>query len=153
MKLRDELYFDVISNYIEYFRENKQKFNIMVQVQEGTELSKLPQEAYYNGLFHATFDFGSEETWVADQIILEDNLFKCIVVYFVNKEWKEYQIEFPVINIVGISRITGTVGTVGIAGSMNLEFPSEEIGQSFRNKVENSKKHLKLVSKLSEEEE
>ena len=105
MKLRDELYFDVISNYIEYFRENKQKFNIMVQVQEGTELSKLPQEAYYNGLFHATFDFGAEETWVADQIVLENNLFKCIVVYFVNKEWKEYQIEFPVINIVGISRI------------------------------------------------
>ena len=140
MKLRDELYFDVISNYIEYFRENKQKFNIMVQVQEGTELAKLPPQAYYNGFFHCSFDFGAEETWTADQIILEDNLFKCVAVYFVDNEWQEYQIQFPVINIVGISRIAG------IAGSINFEFPLEEIDQSFRARVENSKKHLKLVS-------
>lgn len=141
MKLRDDLYFDVISNYIDYFRENKQKFDIMVQVQEGTELAKLPPEAYYNGLFYATFDFGLDETWVADQIALEDNLFKCVVVYFVDNEWKEYQIQFPVINIIGISRISG---------SINFEFSLEEISQDFRNKVENSKKHLKLVSILED---
>lgn len=141
MKLRDDLYFDVISNYIEYFRENKQKFNIMVQVQEGTELAKLPQEAYYNGFLHCSFDFGAEETWVADQITLEDNLFKCVVVYFVDNEWKEYQIQFPVINIIGISRID----------KINNIIQTISENQSFRNKVENSKKHLKLVSVLSEE--
>lgn len=145
MKLRDDLYFDVISNYIEYFRENKQKFNIMVQVQEGTELAKLPQEAYYNGFLHCSFDFGAEETWVADQITLEDNLFKCVVVYFVDNEWKEYQIQFPVINIIGISSIKG-IKNVEITPITSIVSEDKE----FRNKVENSKKHLKLVSLLED---
>ena len=143
MKLRDELYFDVISNYIKYFRENKQKFNIMVQVQEGTELSKLPPQAYYNGFFHCSFDFGAEETWTSDQIVLEDNLFKWVVVYFVDNEWTEYQIEFPVINIVVISRIPESV---------DFKNTIEQIDREFRARVENSKKHLKLVSKILEEE-
>ena len=88
---------------------------------------------------HNIYDWDNKMTI---ELKVEDNLFKCVVVYFVDNEWKEYQIQFPVIDIVGISRID----------KINNIIQTISENQSFRNKVENSKKHLKLVSVLSEDE-
>ena len=71
MILRDEIYSNAIREYIQYFRDNKLKFNMLVQVLEGSEISKLPVEAYYNGFLHCSFDFGATETYLTDNLTIE----------------------------------------------------------------------------------
>ena len=135
MLTRDEVYFNYIKSYIDYNRDNKLKFNLFVQLLEnlnGSGIDKLPSDAFQNGLLYMSFDFGSEETWVADQIKLENGLFKCILVYNINDIWTEFPVEFPVINIALLTR---------------NDFFSENIKQVFDSdflaKVQNSMKHLK----------
>lgn len=140
MILRDEIFFNAIKEYIDYNRENKLKFNMYVQVQEDSSISELPQEAYSNGFLFMTFDFGSEETWVADQIILEDNLFKCILVYPGVDGFEEYPIEFPVTNIIGVSRNNYSPET------RTVTFNVTKYDSDFLVKVQNSKSKLKLVN-------
>jgi hypothetical protein len=146
MKLRDDIYTTAVQAFIEAARANKTKISIAVEVQEDSEISNLPQEAYINGFLFCTFDFGAEDTWVADQIQIENNTFSCVLVYNnsgtsgTSGNWQEYPVSFPCVNIIGID-------------SPNLDtniLPLSSYDEDFRNKVENSKKHLKLVSKLEE---
>ena len=107
MLTRDEVYYNYIKSYIDYNRQNKLKFNLFVQLPANlkeTGIDKLPNEAFQNGLLYMSFDFGAEETWVADQIKLENGLFKCILVYNINDIWTEFPVEFPVINIALLTR-------------------------------------------------
>ena len=138
MITRDEVYFNYIKSYIDYNRDNKLNFNLLVQLPGNLKesgIDKLPSEAFQNGLLYMSFDFGSEETWVADQIKLENGLFKCILVYNINDIWTEFPVEFPVINIALLTR---------------NDFFSENIKQVFDSdflaKVQNSMKHLKFVT-------
>lgn len=134
MIIRDEIYFNAIVDYINYNKEHKLKFNMYVYVHKDSEISKLPSEAFQNGLLFTTFDFGAEETWVPDQIELKDGLFKCVLVFYVDDNWVEFPIEFPVINIIALTRY-------------NFE-QRIEYSFDFAEKVKNSKKHLKLVQNV-----
>lgn len=84
------IFFNSNNNYINYFKENQLKSDVFVTA-TNTEyaLAKLPKEAYKNSLARLSFDFGAEETWVAEQIFLnsETLTFNCILVYNVNDEW------------------------------------------------------------------
>ena len=131
---RDAIYANAIIHHLEYFKKNKMKFNIFVSP-ENLDLSNLPPQAFLNGFLFCSFDYGSEETWITDQISIEDNKFNCVLVYNVGGEWAEFTISFPLINIVGITRIF----------SSNISEISENYTDAFRSLVENSKKHLKLV--------
>ena len=136
MKLRDDIYTTAVQTFIDAARVNKTKISIAVEVQEDSEISNLPQEAYINGFLFCTFDFGTEETWVADQIQIENNTFSCVLVYNISNEWKEYPVSFSCVNIIGIDL-------------PNLDtniLPLFSFDEDFRIKVQNSKKHLKLVS-------
>ena len=86
MKLRDDIYTTAVQSFIDAARVNKTKISIAVEVQKDSEISYLPQEAYINGFLFCTFDFGSEETWVADQIQIENNTFNCVLVYNTSNE-------------------------------------------------------------------
>lgn len=138
MILRDEVYANTIINYIDYFRKNKKLFSLMVQVEPGSEVSKLPQEAYRDGFLYCTFDFSAKITWIADQIKIEDNMFSCILVYAGAKGWEEYPVSFPIIYIIGITKIEEQKETI-----FNVVHYSEE----FQLKIDNSKKHLKFPPK------
>lgn len=136
MITRDEVYFNYIRSYIDYNRDNKLNFSLYVQLPgDLTEsgIDKLPPEAFQNGLLFVTFDFGAEETWVVDQILLEDGLFKCVLVFNVGEEWKEFPIEFPVINIALLTRNDFFSGKI-----------KQTYNKSFEEKVQNSMKHLKF---------
>ena len=146
MKLRDDIYTTAVQAFIESARVNKTKISIAVEVQKDSEISNLPQEAYMNGFLFCTFDFGGEETWVADQIQIENNIFSCVLVYSTSSTsstsgtWEEYPVSFPCVNIIGIDLL-------------NLDkniLPLSSFDEDFQIKVQNSKKHLKLVSKIEE---
>lgn len=136
MITRDEIYFNYIRSYIDYTRENKLKFSMYTQLTGANEsgIAELPSQAFQNGLLFTTFDFGAEETWVPDQIVLENGLFKCVLVFYVEDNWVEFPIEFPVINIIALTRY-------------NFE-QRIEYSFDFAEKVKNSKKHLKLVQNV-----
>lgn len=70
------------------------KFSLLVQVQEGTEISKLPAEAYYNGFLHCSFDFGATETYLTDNLNIENGVLSCILVYQDADGWKNIQFHF-----------------------------------------------------------
>lgn len=140
MILRDDIYINSIISYIEYFRQNKMKFSLLVQVQEGTEISKLPAEAYYNGFLHCSFDFGATETYLTDNLNIENGVLSCILVYQGTNDWEEYEISFPLIHIIGITKIEDTNRTITFAVSYRTKEDKE-----FQIKVENSKSRLKLI--------
>ena len=130
-----EIYFEAISNYIENFKYNKSKFNMVIIPTKDTP--KLPIEAYTtDNLIYASFDFGAENTWTADQIELKNNKFKCVLVYNGVEGWNEYWIDVPVLNIVAISK-PDTIRTV--------TFKVTKEDKEFQIKVNNSKKHLKFL--------
>jgi hypothetical protein len=101
MKTRTELYTEVIQRHLEYFRINKMKFKMFVSY----EKEDLPVEAYsYDYILHLDFNFGSEETWTADQIKIVDGIFNCILVYSDGLGgWTEYPTSFPVQDIIQIT--------------------------------------------------
>lgn len=139
MILRDEIYNNSIIEYIDYFRENKMKFHMLVLVPEGSEISKLPEEAYYNGFLHCSFDFGAEETYLADSVSVENGLFNCVLVYQGIDVLEEYEVSFPVIDIIGITKIeTSNPRTVVFKVTAKED-------KEFQFKVESSKRHLKLL--------
>lgn len=138
MKLRDEIYTTAIRAFIEAARANKTKISIAVEVQENSEISNLPQEAYINGFLFCTFDFGAEETWVSDQIQIENNTFSCVLVYRNDTgNWQEYPVSFLCINIIGIDLHNLDKNNI---------LPLSSFNEDLQIKVQNSKKHLKLVS-------
>ena len=148
MKLRDEIYTFAIKSYIDNARENKLKISLAAEVQEGSEISKLPKEAYVNGFLYMTFDFGAEQTWVADQIEIKDKMFNCILVYAGSDGWQEYPVSFPCIFIIGIdSPEIDSSRTVYFSIPTNTKEDKE-----FQVKVDNSKKHLKLVKSWDDNE-
>lgn len=135
---RDEIYSNAIREYIQYFRDNKLKFNMLVQVQEGTEISKLPEEAYYNGFLHCSFDFGATETYLTDNLNIENDVLSCILVYQGTDGWVEYPVSFPVVHIIGITKIEDT--------NRIVTFNVTKEDKQFQIKVENSKSYLKLIN-------
>ena len=140
---RDAIYGNAIIQHLEYFKKNKMKFNIFVSP-ENSDLSVLPDQAFLNGFLCCSFDYGAEESWITDQITIEDNKFNCVLVYKVGgecEEWDEFAISFPLINIVGITRIDGVKDLYLSEVSENYTDYTDE----FRTLIENSKKHLKLV--------
>ncbi len=138
MKLRDEIYAETIKSYIDNARENKLKISLAAEVQEGSEISKLPKEAYVNGFLYMTFDFGSEQTWVVDQIEIKDKMFNCVLVYTGTDGWEEFPVSFPCIFIIGID-------SPEIDSGRTVNFSITKEDKEFEVKVNNSKKHLKLV--------
>lgn len=140
MILADEIYSNSISYYIETARNKKLRFSILVAVPENSEISKLPQEAYRNGFLFADFDFGAEETWTANQISIDDKMFSCVLVYAGVDGWDEYPVSFPCSLIVGIDGID-SIDSIDIETSSVEKTESQE----FLNKVQESKKHLRLV--------
>ena len=138
MILRDDIYSNAIREYIQYFRDNKLKFNMLVQVLEGSEISKLPVEAYYNGFLHCSFDFGADETYLTDNLIIENNTLNCILVYNGIDGWEEYQVSFQLMQVIGITKIEES--------SRTITFNVTKEDKEFQIKVENSKKHLKLIN-------
>lgn len=138
MILRDDIYINSIISYVEYFRQNKMKFSLLVQVQEGTEISKLPAEAYYNGFLHCSFDFGDIETYLTDNLNIENGVLSCILVYQDADGWEEYTVSFPLVHIISITKIEDTNRTITFAVTKE--------DKEFQIKVENSKRHLKLIN-------
>lgn len=138
MILRDEIYINAIREYIEYFRDNKLKFSMLVQVPEGSEISKLPKEAYYNGYLHCSFDFGASEPYLTDNITIENDIFNCILVYQGVDGWQEYAVSFQLMQVIGITKIEETNRTIVFAVTKE--------DKEFQIKVENSKRHLRLIN-------
>lgn len=141
MILRDEIYNNSIIEYIDYFRENKMKFSMLVHVPEGSEIALLPEEAYYNGFLHCSFDFGAEETYLADSVSIENNTFNCVLVYQGIDVLEEYEVSFPVIDIIGITKIEESNRTV----TFTVTRSGTKEDKEFQFKVESSKRHLKLL--------
>lgn len=137
MILRDDIYSNAIREYIQYFRDNKLKFNMLVQVLEGSEISKLPVEAYYNGFLHCSFDFGAEETYLTDNLMIENDTLNCILVYNGIDGWEEYPVSFQLMQVIGITKIEES--------SRTITFNVTKEDKEFQIKVENSMKHLKLI--------
>lgn len=130
-----EIYFEAIQNYIDSFKENKSKFNMVIIPTKDTP--KLPIEAYTtDNLIYASFDFGAENTWTADQIELKNNKFKCVLVYKGVEGWNEYWIDVPVLNIVAITK-HDNIRTV--------TFKVTKKDKEFIVKVDNSKKAFKYL--------
>lgn len=131
-----EIYFEAIQNYIDSFKENKSKFNMVIIPTKDTP--KLPIEAYTtDNLIYASFDFGAENTWTADQIELKNNKFKCVLVYKGIDGWNEYWINVPVLNIVAISKPDNI---------RTITFKVTKEDKEFLVKVNNSKKAFKYLS-------
>lgn len=131
-----EIYSEAISNYIENFKYNKSKFNMVIIPTKDTPV--LPNEAYtVDKLIYACFDFGAEETWTADQIEIKDNRFKCVLVYKGVEGWNEYWINVPVLNIVAISK-------PDIIRNITFNITKED--KKLQVKVNNSKKTFKYLS-------
>lgn len=130
-----EIYGEAISNYIENFKYNKSKFNMVILPTKDTPV--LPNEAYtVDKLIYASFDFGAENTWTAEQIELKDNRFKCVLVYKGVEGWDEYWIDVPVLNIVAISKSNNI---------RNVTFNVTKEDKEFQIKVNNSKKAFKYL--------
>lgn len=131
-----------VKNYIEYFKENKLKFSILVL--PNNDILNLPNEAKINNNLFATFDYGAEETWVAEQIEIFSNEFKCCLVYQGVEGWDEYWISFPLENIIAITQPEhlGEVFTYNVHQST--------ITNEFRTKVNYSKSKLKLIKSWEE---
>lgn len=142
MILRDEIYKNSIIEYIDYFRENNMKFSMLVHVPEGSEIALLPEEAYYNGFLHCSFDFGAEETYLADSVSIENNTFNCVLVYQGIDVLEEYEVSFPVIDIIGITKIEESNRTV----TFTVTRSGTKEDKEFQFKVESSKKQLKLIN-------
>ncbi len=124
---RDEIYSECINLYLDSFELNRQKFRIIVAPTEDMKI--LPVEAFSNGCVVADFDYGAEETWTTDQILIEDNMFNCVLVYRnANDEWIEYDVSFPISNILYITK------TDVVISSEKLEFdkdiPIENLSKS-----------------------
>ena len=114
---------DLLLQYFEYFKENKMKYSIgVVPTKEITNV--LPKEAFTDNLLIATFDWSAEETWVAEQVNIEDNIFSCILVYKQDDEWTEYNVSFPMNFIVYITEIKG------FKPVSNTEFSKEQMIKS-----------------------
>ncbi len=141
MILRDEIYSNAIREYIQYFRDNKLKFNMLVQVLEGSEISKLPVEAYYNGFLHCSFDFGATETYLTDNLTIENNTLNCILVYDGVDGWEEYPVSFLLMQVIGITKIEES--------SRTITFNVTKEDKEFQIKVENSKSRLKLATQYN----
>lgn len=141
MILRDEIYSNAIREYIQYFRDNKLKFNMLVQVLEGSEISKLPVEAYYNGFLHCSFDFGATETYLTDNLTIENNTLNCILVYGGVDGWEEYPVSFQLMQVIGITKIEES--------SRTITFNVTKEDKEFQIKVENSKSRLKLATQYN----
>ena len=141
MIFRDEIYSNTIREYIQYFRDNKLKFSMLVQVQEDSEISKLPQEAYYNGFLHCSFDFGATETYLTDNLTIKNDIFNCILVYGSVDGWEEYTVSFPLIHVIGITKIEES--------SRTITFNVTKEDKEFQIKVENSKSRLKLATQYN----
>lgn len=138
MIMRDIIYANSIKEYIEYFRTNKLKFSIIAMKTEKLELLNLPAQAYYAGCLYCSFDFGAKETWLTDQIEIDENMFKAVLVYEDSNKWMvEYPIEFPIIDILGISKIE--------IKPREVTFNVTKHDKEFQIKVDNSKKHLRLL--------
>lgn len=138
-----QIFYNSINNYINYFKENKLLFTMFVAVTNAEyALAKLPSEAYKGNLVLMSFDFGAENTWVADQICFNDKTLtmSCVLVYKVNGEFTEFPVEFPVSDIAAITNIDNFVP---IKSEVQLD-------KDFLEKVQNSKKHLKLVQSKEE---
>lgn len=138
IKTRDEIYTESINSYIEIARENKLKISMYIQVPENSDISKLPKEAYINGLLYVDFDFGAEQTWLTDQIVIDKGIFSTILVYPGTDGWQEYPVSFPCLLILGI------VGLDDVKPrTVNFSITKED--KEFQIKVQNSKTKLKLV--------
>lgn len=134
----EEVYFEAIKSYIDSFKENKSKFSILFVPTKDTP--KLPIEAYtVDGLVFASFDFGAEETWTAEQIEIKDKRFKCVLVYKGVDGWEEYWIDIPVLNIVSITKPEEIE-------NKTVTFKVTKYNKEFKVKVNNSKKHFKFLS-------
>lgn len=138
LKLRDSIYAESINSYIEIARENKLKISMYIEVPENSEISKLPKEAYINGLLYVDFDFGAEQTWLTDQIVIDKGMFSTILVYPGTDGLQEYPVSFPCLLILGI------VGLDDVKPrTVNFSITKED--KEFQVKVKNSKTKLKLV--------
>lgn len=138
IKTRDEIYTESINSYIEIARENKLKISMYIQVPENSDISKLPKEAYIDGLLYVDFDFGAEQTWLTDQIVVENGMFSTVLVYPGTDGWQEYPVSFPCLLILGI------VGLDDVKPrTVNFSITKED--KEFQIKVQNSKTKLKLV--------
>lgn len=103
MIYNNEIYSNIIQEYINYFRDNNQRFEVILCPADMTIW--LPQEAYLsNGYLYIAIDFGAEETYTADFTKIEGNIFTCCCVYQGIDGWEEYIVEVPVMNIIGITR-------------------------------------------------
>lgn len=100
---QNEIYSKSIQDYVNHFKNGKSKFKMLVHPTEDN-IDKLPKEAFIDNMLFIEFDFGSENTWVAEQIKIKDNMFYCVLVYKVNGEWIEFKTEFPCIAIQSISK-------------------------------------------------
>lgn len=138
IKTRDEIYTESINSYIEIARENKLKISMYIQVPENSDISKLPKEAYINGLLYVDFDFGAEQTWLTDQIVIDKGIFSTILVYPGPDGWQEYPVSFPCLLILGI------VGLDDVK-PRTVNFTVIKEDKEFQIKVQNSKTKLKLV--------
>ena len=74
-----EIYFEAIQNYIDNFKENKSKFNMVIIPTKDT-LILAANEAYTKDkLIYASV--GVEETLIVNRNETNDNTFKCIIFY------------------------------------------------------------------------
>ena len=138
LKLRDSIYAESINSYIEIARENKLKISMYIEVPDNSEISKLPKEAYVNGLLYVDFDFGADQTWLTDQIVVDKGMFSTILVYPGPDGWQEYPVSFPCLLILGI------VGLDDVKPrTVNFSITKED--KEFQLKVQNSKTKLRLV--------
>lgn len=138
LKLRDSIYAESINSYIEIARENKLKISMYIQVPDNSDISKLPKEAFVNGLLYVDFDFGAEQTWLTDQIVVENGMFSTVLVYPGTDGWQEYPVSFPCLLILGI------VGLDDVKPrTVNFSVTKED--KEFQIKVQNSKSKLRLV--------
>lgn len=138
IKTRDEIYTESINSYIEIARENKLKISMYIQVPENSDISKLPKKAYIDGLLYVDFDFGAEQTWLTDQIVINNGMFSTVLVYPGTDGWQEYPVSFPCLLILGI------VGLDDVKPrTVNFSVTKED--KEFQIKVQNSKSKLRFV--------
>lgn len=142
---RDDIYFEAIKSRLDYFRQNKVMFNMLILPTEDTP--KLPSEAYYNGTIFCSFDFGAEETWTADQIELKDNIFTCVLVYQGIDGWDEYWISVPIHNILSIT----DCDLKSNRDNNTTTFLVTKYSNDFQIKVNKSKKHLRMIRSWEQE--
>lgn len=67
-------------------------------------VSELPKEAFRGDFFEVDFDFGAENTYLADNLKIEDGFIKCIVAYQGVEGWEEYNVDIPILHIAHMSK-------------------------------------------------